>query len=110
MAIRWVTRRRCASCVTRRKGGRLASAGRGRRQAETAAETAVEIGQGVKAAFEGNVADAPLAMREPLRRLVQPPLGQPCRKTGAGLEQQFVDIALRQTGRLGELLALKNPA
>jgi len=44
-----------------------------RRQAEAAAEAAVEIGQIVEAAIEGDVADAPLTrMRQQVRRLAQP--------------------------------------
>src|SRR6267378_3376142 len=98
-----VTRKASASCVMpslplsppRRRG----------RQPEAAAKAAVEIGQVVKTAIEGNVADpAPAGTYQQIRRLAQPQFGQPHRETGAGLVQQFVDIALRQPGRGGKLL------
>src|SRR5439155_14039714 len=51
---------------------------RRRRQAEAAAEAAVEIGQIVEAAIEGDVADAPLTcMRQQVCRLAQPQFQQP---------------------------------
>src|SRR5256885_11678522 len=86
----------------------LTPPGRCRRKPKTTAETAVEIRQVVKAAVEGDVADPPLArMRQTFGGLAQPQFGQPHRKAGAGLIQQFIDIALRQPGRGGELLCGK---
>src|SRR5450631_2658719 len=75
------------------------------RQPEAAAKAAVEIGQVVKAAIERDVADpAFAAARQQRRGLAQPQLVQPHRETGAGLKQQFIDIALRQSGRRGQFL------
>src|SRR5690348_7159346 len=46
-------------------------------------------------------------MRQQLRRLAQPQLVEPQRKTCAGLEQQLVDIALRKPGGRGQFLRRK---
>src|SRR5229473_3422461 len=83
----------------------LSPARRRGRQPKAAAKAAVEIGQVVKTAIECDVADPALSpARQQLRRLAQPQFVQPHGETGAGLVKQFVDVALRQSGRGGEFL------
>src|SRR5712675_2499835 len=106
-----VTHKTSASCVTpslpisSRRYPLLSPPRRRGCQPKTAAKAAVEIGQVVETAIECDVADPALAAtRQQRRRLAQPQFVQPHREAGAGLVEQFVDIALRQSGRGGEFL------
>ena len=66
---------------------RLRPARRSGRQPEAAAEASIEVGQVIKTADEGNIADAPMArLRQKIERFSQPQF----QKAGAEARACFV--------------------
>lgn len=86
----------------------LSSPCRCRRQTVAATEAAVEVGEIVETAGKGDIADAAVVLRQQICRLAQPQFGDAGGEAGAGLEQQFVDIALREAGGDGKFQAEKS--